>query len=103
MKTNLLEENPVTRLFRLNKYYWDMRSRQSPEIYYSLIRIYSLFPKPILSFLSGYNIGASIGVTNMADSTKPVFIGGKMVSRKYAYFGLQWKHASKSTFVEDPS
>lgn len=70
-----------------------------PEIYHSLVQVFSLFPKPILKIMSGWNMGTSIGVTNLAGPTDCVFVGGQRVSYKYGYCGLLWRHASKFTYL----
>lgn len=87
--------DPRRRVFLLNNYYWEMRAQQKPEIFFSLAKLFSLFPETILRVISGYNMGCSIGVTNLAGPTNCATIGGQPIYLKYPYMGLLWRHASK--------
>lgn len=96
LKVKFDENCSLGRIYQLNNAYWNMRFGRCPEIYHYLASFLSILPECVLNRITRYNIGSAIGVTNLVGPTNSVSIGGQRVLRKYAYFGLQWRHASKT-------
>ncbi|CAL8100487.1 unnamed protein product [Orchesella dallaii] len=88
------EENSIQRLLLLNHFYNEIEAQRVPEIYHSLVIFHSILPEYLLRLITGYNMGASIGITNLMGPSDTVYFGGQKVCQKYAFSGLQWKHAS---------
>jgi len=88
-------KSSIQRLRLLNRFYYEMETLRIPEIYHSLVKFHALFPECLLRLITGFNMGASIGATSLMGPSESVFIGGHKVCQKYAYSGLQWRHASK--------
>ena len=74
----------------------------TPRVFRFLLPIQRLLPYGIIKRIVSMNMGAPVGLTNIAGPGAPVYLGGQRVVGKYAIVGLQWPHACElSTALRD--
>jgi hypothetical protein len=81
---------------KLNENFRKTLSMKWPDVYhYALVPWQTLLPRFVWRRITEFNMGASIGSTNMIGPSVMKRVGGQEIVQKYAYVGLLWTHSSK--------